>query len=58
MWERKKLNHEKRMQKERASAGGSVGSGDDGDDNFQGTGASVKKSDILKAKTGTKQKNR
>lgn len=58
MWERKKLNHEKRMQKERASAGGSVGSGDDGDDNFQGTGASVKKSDISKAKAGTKQKNR
>ena len=50
MWERKRANHEKRMQKKE---------GGDGDEDFQGAGSSVKKSDILKAKaSSTKQKNR
>lgn len=49
MWERKRANHEKRMQKKE---------GGDGDEDFQGSGSSVKKSDILKAKASTKQKNR
>mmetsp|Transcript_686 Transcript_686/g.898 ORF Transcript_686/g.898 Transcript_686/m.898 type:complete len:383 (-) Transcript_686:113-1261(-) len=49
MWERKRANHEKRMQKK---------DGGDGDEDFQGSGSSVKKSDILKAKASTKQKGR
>lgn len=64
MWEKKRANHEKRMQKkeeeEEASAAAateSSGGGDD-DDDFQGVGTSVKKSDTLKSKAGTKKKKR
>ena len=49
MWERKRANHEKRMQNKK---------GGDDDDNFQGMGSSVKKSDILNSKSSTKQKKR
>lgn len=49
MWERKRANHEKRMQKEK---------GGDDDDNLEGKGSSVKKSDILNSKASTKQKKR
>ena len=49
MWERKRANHEKRMQKEK---------GGDDDDILEGKGSSVKKSDILNSKASSKQKKR
>ncbi len=56
MWERKRANHEKRMQKNKEASAAASGSG--GDDEFQGVGTSVKKSDVLKTKAGTKQKKK